>query len=283
MGALFCGMPVFLACDPRDCGANSGRSGTRRIDGLFPLLTLTILCNWEEQEMMKFSLSTFFVVGWLGLASWAAAEAPLAHMVFFTLAEDTPDHRAKLVKACEQLLTGHEGTLYFSAGTIAEEFDRDVNDREFDVALHLVFASKAAHDIYQTHPRHLQFIDENKQLWSKVRVFDSYLPVPKSESLPAGTRGFAGMLRGKAVAHDQGQLLVEITEVSNVWRHSKAETPRQLVGKKVLVGAQANAEKIGRFLQLVQPGETLQLDVAHRDGDTLILLELTEEQRQRVK
>ncbi|MEQ8791572.1 MAG: Dabb family protein [Pirellulaceae bacterium] len=110
-----------------------------------------------------------------------AAEPQLAHMVFFTLEKDTPANRQKLVDACNKYLSGHEGTVYYSAGEIADELKREVNDQEFDVALHLVFASKAAHDAYQTAPRHLKFIDENKQLWSKVRVFDSYV-VPVSSS-----------------------------------------------------------------------------------------------------
>ncbi len=109
-----------------------------------------------------------------------AEDRPVAHMVFFTLKEDTPQNRQKLVDGCNKHLSNHEGSVYFSAGTIAEDLDREVNDMTFQVALHLVFANKAAHDKYQTHPRHLQFIDENKQLWIKVRVFDSYL-VPVKE------------------------------------------------------------------------------------------------------
>ena len=50
---------------------------------------------------------------------------------------------------------------------------------------HLVFVNKAAHDKYQEHPRHLKFIEENKENWEKVRVFDSYLspapPAPPAE------------------------------------------------------------------------------------------------------
>ena len=44
-----------------------------------------------------------------------------------------------------------------------------------DVALHVVFDSRDAHDAYQTAPRHLQFIEENRADWAKVRVFDSYI------------------------------------------------------------------------------------------------------------
>ena len=60
-------------------------------------------------------------------------------------------------------------------GVLAEEFQRDVNDRDFDVALNLVFENKAAHDKYQEHPRHTKFIEENRDTWAKVRVFDSYI------------------------------------------------------------------------------------------------------------
>ena len=99
----------------------------------------------------------------------------LAHMVFFTLKDRTPQNREKLVAACRKYLNDHPGTIYFSAGARAEEFDREINDREFDVALHVVFQDKASHDRYQDAPRHLDFISENKDSWAKVRVFDSYV------------------------------------------------------------------------------------------------------------
>ena len=48
-----------------------------------------------------------------------------------------------------------------------------MNSRDWDVALNLVFKDKAAHDKYQDHARHKKFIEENKDNWKKVRVFDS--------------------------------------------------------------------------------------------------------------
>lgn len=97
----------------------------------------------------------------------------IAHMVYFTLKENTPEAKKKLVAACKKYLSGHDGTAYFSAGVRAEELDREVNDRDWDVALHLVFKSKAAHDKYQEAQRHKDFIAENKDNWKKVRVFDA--------------------------------------------------------------------------------------------------------------
>ena len=49
------------------------------------------------------------------------------------------------------------------------------NDRDYDVALTIVFESHAAHDIYQTAERHEAFIAENATEWAKVRVFDTDL------------------------------------------------------------------------------------------------------------
>lgn len=99
----------------------------------------------------------------------------IGHMVFFTLKDSTPANRQKLVEACRKYLDKHDGVVYFSSGSLAEDFKRDVNDRDWDVALHLVFKDRAAHDKYQDHPRHQDFINECKETWKKVRVFDSVI------------------------------------------------------------------------------------------------------------
>ena len=100
-------------------------------------------------------------------------EPMLAHNVFFALHDASEAAKATMVAACKKYLTNHPGTLFFACGTLAKELDRPVNDRGFDIALHLVFQTKAAHDAYQAEPRHDQFIAENKANWKNVRVFDS--------------------------------------------------------------------------------------------------------------
>jgi hypothetical protein len=97
----------------------------------------------------------------------------LVHNVYFTLNDNSPAAKQKLVDACHKYLTDHPGTVYFSAGTLAEEYNRPVNDRGYDVALHVVFDGRGSHDAYQVAPRHLEFIAENKANWKTVRVFDS--------------------------------------------------------------------------------------------------------------
>ena len=99
----------------------------------------------------------------------------LSHVVYFTLKDRTPAAAAALVAACREHLTGHPGEVAFSAGCCATDYDREVNDRDWDVALTIVFESPAAHDTYQTAPRHKQFIAENAPTLAKVRVFDATL------------------------------------------------------------------------------------------------------------
>jgi hypothetical protein len=104
-----------------------------------------------------------------------AAGPHIGHMVYFKLKDSTPAARQKLVDACDKYLAAHDGVVFYSAGPIAAEFKREVNVTDWDVALHLVFADKAAHDRYQDHPDHVKFITENKDNWAAVRVFDSEL------------------------------------------------------------------------------------------------------------
>jgi hypothetical protein len=102
----------------------------------------------------------------------------LAHNVFFKLKESTPENRRKLVEGCQKYLTGHPGTVFFAVGTLAEEYTRPVNDRDFDVGLHLVFESREAQDVYQVAARHLEFVNVCGPLWAKARVFDSDVSGP---------------------------------------------------------------------------------------------------------
>ena len=96
-----------------------------------------------------------------------------AHNVYFSLHDRSEAARQRLVEACRKYLPGHPGIVLFASGTLAAELAREVNDRDFDVALHIVFRDRAAHDHYQTTPAHAQFIAENKDNWRRVRVFDS--------------------------------------------------------------------------------------------------------------
>ena len=129
---------------------------TRRALLLLPLLFAALLAEMRAQ-------------------SAPTPRAALSHDVFFSLNDASPAARDELVAACRKYLAGHEGVLSFSTGVLATELARPVNDRDFDVALHVTFRDRAAHDAYQEHPRHQQFIAEQQKNWKRVRVFDSWV------------------------------------------------------------------------------------------------------------
>lgn len=101
------------------------------------------------------------------------SEHLLAHNVYFTLKDSAAPGRAALVQECQKYLTNHPGVVFFACGILCEELKRPVNDRAFDVALHIVFENQAAHDVYQASAQHQQFVAANQGRWQKARVFDS--------------------------------------------------------------------------------------------------------------
>ena len=100
-------------------------------------------------------------------------DALLVHNVYFTLRDRSDDARRQLIQACRKWLPGHPGVVFFACGPLCEDLTRDVNDRDWDVGLHVIFKDKSAHDHYQETEAHLKFIEENRSGWAKVRVFDS--------------------------------------------------------------------------------------------------------------
>jgi len=99
----------------------------------------------------------------------------LAHTVLFTLKDKSDEAKWRLVAACKTYLSGHPGTVFFAAGTLAQDIRWPISDRDFDVALHLVFRDRATHDAYQDSAEHGKFLGENEANWQAIRVLDAYV------------------------------------------------------------------------------------------------------------
>ncbi len=97
----------------------------------------------------------------------------IAHNIYFTLYDNSPAAKQDLLDACNTYLAIQPGILSFHCGLLAADHVRPVNDRDFDVGLHVIFQDKAAHDRYQTAPGHNQFVAEMKGNWKNTRVFDT--------------------------------------------------------------------------------------------------------------
>lgn len=94
------------------------------------------------------------------------------HTVFFWLKhpENQDDHKA-LRAGLESLRAVTEISAAY-IGTPAET-RRPVIDHSYDFSITFAFADKAAHDVYQTHPVHLAFVDKCAHLWERVKIYDA--------------------------------------------------------------------------------------------------------------
>lgn len=95
------------------------------------------------------------------------------HNVYFSLKDTSSDAIQSLINDCTTYLSEQEGIVSFNSGVLESELDRDVNDCDFDVSLHILFESRADHDAYQIDAQHHVFIERNKDNWSTIRVFDT--------------------------------------------------------------------------------------------------------------
>ena len=94
------------------------------------------------------------------------------HSVFFWLKEDLNDEeRQNFRKGVESLLTC-EGVETGYVGTPAAT-SRPVVDSTYDFSVSVVMADLEAHDKYQDDPVHLEFIENFKNYWTKVQIYDA--------------------------------------------------------------------------------------------------------------
>ncbi|GAB3490673.1 Dabb family protein [Spirosoma knui] len=94
------------------------------------------------------------------------------HTVFFWLKHpESQDDRTALGAGLESL----KGVKDISAAYIGTpaETRRPVIDHSYDYSITFVFEDKAAHDTYQEHPVHLEFVAECSHLWERVQVYDA--------------------------------------------------------------------------------------------------------------
>jgi hypothetical protein len=97
----------------------------------------------------------------------------MAHIVYFWAKPDlSASDRQKFEAGLNSLLkikSLKQGHLGKPAATEA----RDVVDKSFNYTLMLFFDDVKGHDAYQIDPIHLKFVEENKQYWTRVIVYDS--------------------------------------------------------------------------------------------------------------
>jgi len=98
----------------------------------------------------------------------------LVHTVYFWVKESAPaGEREKLAASCRELLGKIPTVRHFWAGVPAATPKRDVIDASYDVAITVVVDDMTAHDVYQEHPLHKEFIARHRENWKRVQVYDA--------------------------------------------------------------------------------------------------------------
>lgn len=105
-----------------------------------------------------------------------AGEAPIKnifiHHVFFWLNEPENTEARKQFELGLQNLIKVPQIRSYHIGTPVES-PREVVDDSFTYSYMAFFKSKEDQNTYQTHPIHLQFIEDCQHLWKKVIVYDA--------------------------------------------------------------------------------------------------------------
>lgn len=150
-------------------------------------------------------LAAAVLTAWTGATPTRAAEeeeGKIVHSVYFKLKDNSPAAQKKLVEACQKYLTKHPGEVVYAAGPRAAAFTRDVNDKDFDVGLVIIFQGKEAHDKYQTSERHQKFIAENREGLQSVRVFDARATESEETPVVRPQTTASGIARQKTLVHN---------------------------------------------------------------------------------
>lgn len=96
----------------------------------------------------------------------------LAHHVLFWLkAETTADQTVAFKKGLESL-QNIEVVKTFHIGTPAA-IDRAVVDTTYTFSLTIFFEDLDGHDVYQVHELHKAFLDQFRELFEKVVIYDA--------------------------------------------------------------------------------------------------------------
>lgn len=130
---------------------------------------------------VAFIIALLSLRGNQALANEEIPPRQIMHNVYFTLNDASMAAKQSLLDACEKYLSSQPGVVFFGCGTLAD-LTGPLNDRDYDVGLHIAFESKADLEKYEVSETHKQFVEENKANWKKVRVFDSEITVKPANS-----------------------------------------------------------------------------------------------------
>jgi len=135
------------------------------------LAITTLACQKVEDKEVE---TSFFEEGIkLEEPTTAMSKPVLIHTVFFWAKEGTtPDQLKDFEQGLIKLGTCPQIKDFFW-GPPASTEKRDVVDNSYDYAINVHFASLEDQAAYQNEPIHKAFIEDHKDIWGKVIVYDN--------------------------------------------------------------------------------------------------------------
>ena len=116
--------------------------------------------------------------GWLGLSSFSGKQqkslgGDFVHTVYFWMkATKNAEANAQFSRNLRAFLDAVAVIKSYHIGLPANT-PRDVVDNSYTFALIVTFENREAHDVYQEHEIHKQFIADTQHLWTRVQIYDS--------------------------------------------------------------------------------------------------------------
>ncbi|MHC4663522.1 MAG: hypothetical protein ACYS8W_17825 [Planctomycetota bacterium] len=110
------------------------------------------------------------------------------------------------------------------------------------------------------------------------------------DALPDGMVGFSGMLGGKVVGKVKNGFILHVKKILKLWKGNEAENPESAIGKNLVILAQWKKGDNGkwhpiethlRFINRLEIGQFIHIEVRNDEGERLHILELSEEQRKK--
>jgi hypothetical protein len=96
----------------------------------------------------------------------------LAHHVLFWLKTETTEDQIDAFRKGLESLENIETVKTFHIGTPAA-IDRAVVDVTYTFSLTIFFEDMSGHDVYQVHELHKAFLDQFRELFEKVVIYDA--------------------------------------------------------------------------------------------------------------
>lgn len=97
----------------------------------------------------------------------------IAHVVVFWLKSELSDSERAEFRSLLEALSDIPSVTKVHVGTPAATPQRPVIDTSYDFMLTVLLEDMAAHDSYQAHARHHQFLEFAKPRWEKVCIYDA--------------------------------------------------------------------------------------------------------------